>query len=193
MALTGATMTRYELARDKRITLAAIIGETAMVVSCVLLCDAALEHFGAQTPLASHVSLQTALTAVLAFQYFILAIEGVARYRSDNRGLTIPLAFLPGGIIARAVIIFAAVAAVASVKLLVYFLSVLAAFVLQIFRLDRRIGTGKIADLIDRIAEPAEHAVNRLYNLLCFNKINANSSVFAAMFNGSLSLWCINH
>ncbi len=186
-------MTRYELARDKRITLAAIIGETAMVISCVLLCDAALEHFGAQTPLASHVSLWTALTAVLGFQYIMLAIEAVARYRSDNRGLTIPLALLPGGIIARAVIMFAAIAAVASVKLLVYFLSVLTAFAIQILRLDRRFGTGKIADLIDRAAEPAEHAVNRLYNLLYFNKINANSSVFAALFNGSLSLWCINH
>lgn len=186
-------MTRYELACDKRITLAAIIAESAMFIACVLLADAALEHFSIQTILASHVSLQAAIAVVLVIQYAVVAIEAIARYRDDNRGMTIPLVLIPGGIILRAVLMAAAVGAVVALKLCVYFLSVLVAFTAQILRIDKSFTTARWVDFVDRFLEPVEFCVNRLYNLLYFNKIRENSSVFSSLFNGSLSLWCINH
>ncbi|MBS7381220.1 MAG: hypothetical protein KIG72_08140 [Bradymonadales bacterium] len=186
-------MTRYELACDKRVTLAAIISESAMIVACVLLADAALEHFSIQTMMASHVSLQAAIIVVIAIQYVIATIEIVASYRDDNRGATIPIAFVPGGIILRFVLMVVAIGAVVALKLLVYFLSVLTAFATQILRIDKWCSTAKWVDFVDRFLEPIEYGVNRLYNWLYFNKIRANSSVFTSMFNGSLSFWCINH
>ena len=186
-------MTRYELACDKRVTLAAIISESAMIVACVLLADAALEHFSIQTMMASPVSLQAAIIVVIAIQYVIATIEIVASYRDDNRGATIPIAFVPGGIILRFVLMVVAIGAVVALKLLVYFLSVLTAFATQILRIDKWCSTAKWVDFVDRFLEPIEYGVNRLYNWPYFNKIRANSSVFTSMFNGSLSFWCINH
>lgn len=186
-------MTRYELACDKRITLAAIVFEAAMLVSFVLCADALLEYLQIQTIMASHISLSSAVTAVLLCQYAIVATEWIARYRDDNRGRTIPIVLLPGGIILRALIMCAATVCVIAIKLLVYFISVLIAFIGQITRLDRFIGTSALVDAIDRGLEPIEFGVNCLYNGLYFNKIRANSSVFTAVFNSSLSLWCINH
>lgn len=186
-------MTRYELACDKRVTSAAIISESAMFIACILLADATLEHFSVQTIMASHVSLPVAIVTVLAIQYAIVALEIIARYRDDNRGMTIPLALIPGGIILRAVIMTAAIGAVVALKLCVYFLSVLVAFITQILRVDKWCSTARWVDFVDRFLEPVEFCVNRLYNLLYFNKIRANSSVFSSLFNGSLSLWCINH
>ena len=139
-------MTRYELACDKRVTLAAIISESAMIVACVLLADAALEHFSIQTMMASHVSLQAAIIVVIAIQYVIATIEIVASYRDDNRGATIPIAFVPGGIILRFVLMVVAIGAVVALKLLVYFLSVLTAFATQILRIDKWCSTAKWAD-----------------------------------------------
>lgn len=187
-------MTHYQLACDKRITVAAILMEAAMIVACILLTDAVLEKiFHIQTMLAAHISLTTSLIITLILQYLIVITEMIARYREDRRGLTLPLAWFPGGLLIRTAIMILCITSVVALKLMVYFLSVLFAFAVQILRLDRHIGTSPIVDATDRMLEPLEIAVNRLYNLLYFHKIRANTSVFTAAFNSSLSLWCINH
>ena len=180
-------MTRYQLACDKRITLLAILLEAAMVVACVFLADAVAETiFHIPTMMASHVSMTTALIAVGVLQYLIVATELIARHRDAHRGFTLPLVFIPGGLILRTFLVTGCNLAVITLKLLVYFVSVLLAFAFQILRVNKHLGSA-------RLVEPVEIAANRLYNALYFNKIRANTSVFTAVFNGSLSLWCINH
>ncbi len=190
----GAEMTKYELAEDKRITIVAIIFEILMVVACLLLGDAIVEEYlKIQTLFAQPVPIKASAIAVIVLQYLIVVIEMIARHRGDQRGLTIPLVFLPGGIVLRTLIMIVCEAAVIVFKLLSYFISVLLAFVFQSCRLDKLMGTSKLVDLTDTILEPLETGVNKLYNLLYFHKIRANTSVFTSVFNGSLSLWCINH
>lgn len=187
-------MTRYQLACDKRITVAAILFEAAMIVACVLLADAFVESIlHIQTMLATHVSLLTSVIAVLVLQYLIAATELIARYRDDKRGFTFPLALIPGGLILRTLIMFCAECIVVIIKLAAYFLSVLFAFATQILRIDKKIGTSTLVDALDHVLEPIETGVNKLYNALYFHKIKPNTSVFTAVFNSSLSFWCINH
>lgn len=187
-------MTRYQLACDKRITLLAILLEAAMVVACVFLADAVAETiFHIPTMMASHVSMTTALIAVGMLQYLIVATELIARHRDAHCGFTLPLVFIPGGLILRTFLVTGCNLAVITLKLLVYFVSVLLAFAFQILRVNKHLGSARLVDLTDRLLEPVEIAANRLYNALYFNKIRANTSVFTAVFNGSLSLWCINH
>ena len=150
-------MTRYELACDKRITLAAIVFEILMVVSCILLLDAVnAEVFKIETVLASHVSVKTACICVLVLQYLIVATECIARYRSEVNKMTLPLVFLPGGIIFRTLFMFLICATVVSLKLVVYFVSILITFVLQIVHLNKVIDMSELVDIPDRIMEPIE-------------------------------------
>lgn len=187
-------MTRYELARDKRVTIAAVVLEGLMVVACVLLVDSInAEFFKVQTMLASHVPLKVALVVVALLQYGIVATELVARHRVERRGWTIPLVFLPGGIVFRSALMFMLCGSVVIVKMAVYFVSVLLEFVFQLLHISRLAGTATLVDLADRALEPLEMGVNRVYNALYYSKIVANSSVFTSVFNGTLSLWCINH
>ena len=187
-------MTKYELACDKRITMMAILFEILMIVACVLLVDASLEHFwGIQTMIASHVPFHAALIAVIVLQYVLVSIELIARNRDECHGLTLPLAFIPGGTIVRTLLMTTLATLVIAFKLVVYFVSVLLAFVFQILHVDKFLGTSRWVDGIDGILEPLEMSVNRLYNSLYFHKIRANTSVFSSVFNGCLSFWCINH
>ncbi|MBR4985565.1 MAG: hypothetical protein IKY83_07495 [Proteobacteria bacterium] len=184
----------YQIARNKYITLIAIILEILMLVSCILLADALIEEvLHIQTMLATHVPLKATVIAVLALQYMIAITEFLASFREDRRGFTLPIVFFPGGIILRAVIMAILALVVIAYKLCVYFVSVLFQFVFQILRIDKHVGTAHQVDAVDRHLEPLEIWVNRVYNRFYFHKIHANSSVFTTVFNGSLSLWCINH
>lgn len=190
----GVDMTKYELAGDKRITLAAVVFEVLMLVFCALLADSIIENvFKIPLLFAEPVSIEVSAVCVFVLQYLILITELIARHRDDQRGFTLPLVFLPGGIILRLLIMLCVEAVVIVFKLIVYFLSVLFSFVFQILHVDKKFGTAGVVDLTDHILEPVEIRVNKLYNLLYFHKIRANSSVFTSVFNGSLSLWCINH
>ena len=51
----------------------------------------------------------------------------------------------------------------------------------------------RLIDYFDALTEPVERAANGFFNLLHFNKIETQASVFAALFNVSLTLWCVNH
>ncbi len=187
-------MTRYELACKKQITIAAIILEVLMLVACFLLGDAALGYFlNIQTPLAYHLSIKTGVILVLVLQYMILATELMACHREDRRGLTIPLVFLPGGIIIRTLLMLVFNTIVMTFKMAIYFISVMFAFVFQILHLDKVLGTAHITDWTDRCLEPLEMGVNKLYNLLYYHKIKPNSCIFTSIFNTGLSFWCINH
>lgn len=190
----GADMTKYELAREKGITITAIVLEVLMIASCALLGDAIIEAmFKVQLLFTEPVSITKTATSVLVLQYLIVGIELIARHRDDQRGLTIPIVFLPGGIIIRAGIMIALELFVLVFKLLAYFISVLMSFIFQIFCVDKFANTTSLVDMTDRRLEPAEIFVNKTYNLLFFHKIRANTSVFTSVFNSSLSLWCINH
>ena len=187
-------MTRYELACDKRVTLAAIIFEVLMVISCVLLADAInAEVLENETMLASHVSVVTAGVIVLVLQYLIAGTELIARYRDRTDKFTLPLVLIPGGIILRTVTMFGLCAVVVAIKLIVYFVSILLTFLLQILHIERVVNTSVMVDYPDISMEPLEKFVNDVYNVLFFHKIRENSSVFTSVFNGCLSLWCINH
>ena len=187
-------MTQYELACDKRITLAAIVFEVLMVISCILLLDAVnAEVFKIETLLASHVSVKTACIIVIILQYLIFITELIARHRDQKGGFTIPLVVLPGGIILRTILMFSLCACVVSFKLIIYFISILTTFILQLLHIEKYINTSILVDIPDLIMEPFEYGVNTIYNHLYYHKIRANSSVFTSVFNGSLSLWCINH
>ncbi|MBO5752807.1 MAG: hypothetical protein J6S69_03820 [Proteobacteria bacterium] len=187
-------MTKYERACQKRITIAAIILEVLMLVAVFLLGDAAMGvYFNIQTPLAYHMSILTALIAVGVLQYMILTIELIARHREDRRGFTIPIAFLPGGTMVRALIMLISNVVVMCLKMVIYFISVMLSFGFQICRLDKVLGTAHLVDMADHMLEPIEIAVNKLYNLLYYHKIKPNTCIFTSIFNSSLSFWCINH
>ncbi|MBO4349605.1 MAG: hypothetical protein J6A01_01490 [Proteobacteria bacterium] len=189
---------KYRVASNKWLTIAAVTFEVLMLIGVILLGDSlAKNYFELPTPLAQHVPLNWALIAVLVIQYCIVFTELVARYRDEQKGITIPIALLPGGILLRAGIMFVLASLVIAFKLLVYFVAVLLAFVFQILQIDRFRGPAFFIDFLtdetDAVLESAEYVVNTIYNLLYFHKINANSSVFTSIFNGSLSFWCINH
>lgn len=187
-------MTRYELARDKRITISALILEILSVVSIVLLTDSVLWYkLGIQTVMLNHLSFGVAIGIVLVIQYGLVVIEMIARYREDKYGFTLPLVFLPFGHIVRLVFMIVLEAIVVSIKLFVYFISVLFQFLFLLLRLDKLFGTAHIVDLTDKSLEPLEVLVNHTYNILYFNKIQTNGNVFNAVFNGNLTFWCINH
>ena len=160
----------------------------------MLLADSAIVKYTKFPMLtADRLPFPSAVTIVIVLQYLIVTVEMIARFRDDKRGFTLPIAFLPGGVIVRTALMAAAAALVVSIKLAFYFVSVLLQFVFQILHVSRFIGTAHIVDGVDRFLEPCEIGVNRLYNLLYFHKIRANTSVFTSVFNGSLSFWCINH
>lgn len=187
-------MTKYQLARHKAITIIAIILEINMVFVCILLGDAlAQQVFNIQTLLANHVSIPLFIVGFLLLQYGIVVVERMARFRRNADGFTLPLAFLPGGIIVRTVIILALEFIVIFFKLIVYFVSVLYEFVFQILHIHKFIGTSKFVDTTDFILEPLEIGVNYIYNFLYYHKIQPRTSVFNAFFNSTLSFWCINH
>lgn len=190
----GADMTKYELAGDKRITISAIVLEVLMLIACALLADAIIENiFKIQLLFSEPVSIEKTACAVLVLQYLIAAIELIARHRDDQRGFTLPIVFLPGGIVLRTAAMFILELVVIFLKLAVYFISVLFSFVFQVFRIDKIFNTALFVDKTDHLLEPAEICVNKIYNLLYYHKIRANTSVFTSVFNSSLSLWCINH
>lgn len=187
-------MSLYKFARNKFVTFLAMLFELLMLIACILLADALVEEvFHIQTMLATHMPLSLAIAIVLALQYLIAVLEVFASYREDRRGFTLPIVFLPGGIILRTVFMTVLDLCLISFKLVAYFLSVLLEFVFQIFRLDKFLGTAHFVDAVDRMLEPLDIFVNHIYNFLYFHKIHANASIFSSFFNGSLSFWCINH
>lgn len=192
-------MTRYELSRDKAVTVSALVLEVLCIISLVLLGDAIVAQFhlesklGIQTVMSNHLSVKVACIIFLIIQYLLVAVELIARYRVEKRSFTIPLVFLPGGNVLRLMIMLCLEAAAVAVRLVVYFLSVLFQFIFLIFRLDKVVGTAHIVDLVDRFLEPVEYFVNSVYNSLYYNKIQKNGNVFNSVFNCNLTLWCINH
>ena len=192
-------MTRYELSRDKAVTVSALVLEVFCIISLVLLGDAIVAQFhlesklGIQTVMSNHLSVKVACIIFLIIQYLLVAVELIARYRVEKRSFTIPLVFLPGGNVLRLMIMLCLEAAAVAVRLVVYFLSVLFQFIFLIFRLDKVVGTAHIVDLVDRFLEPVEYFVNSVYNSLYYNKIQKNGNVFNSVFNCNLTLWCINH
>lgn len=187
-------MTRYQLACNKAITIIAIILEIIMVVVCILLGDAIIQQvFHIQTLLANHVSIPVFIICFLFLQYAIVFVERIARYRKNADGFTLPLAFLPGGIIIRTVFMLAFEFIVVFFKLIIYFLSVLFEFIFQILHIHKYLGTSNLVDTTDLILEPIEIGVNYVYNFLYYHKIQPRTSVFSSLFNSTLSFWCINH
>lgn len=192
-------MTRYELSRDKAVTVSALVLEVLCIISLVLLGDALVAHFhlesklGIQTVMSNHLSVKVSCIIFLIIQYLLVAVEFIARYRVEKRSFTIPLVFLPGGNVLRLAIMFTLEAVVVAVRLVVYFLSVLFQFIFLILRLDKFFGTAHIVDFVDRFLEPIEYFVNSVYNALYYNKIQKNGNVFNSVFNCNLTLWCINH
>jgi len=187
-------MTIYDLSRDKRVTVTALILEVLSVLSLVVLLNALLgDQFGLQTAIFKNLTWQKCLVAVLALQYLLVGLELLARYREETRGWTLPLVFLPMGHVLRFALILALALIVIVFKLLVYFVSVVLSFVFLLTRTNKFMGTAHLVDTVDRLLEPLETFVNRTYNALYFNKIRTNGGVFNAFFNGSLVFWCINH
>lgn len=187
-------MTLYELARDKRITISALVLEVLSVISVFLLVDSILvDQLGVQTVMSNHLSWEVSAGIVIFIQYILVCIEMIARYREEQRGFTLPLVFLPFGHIVRLLLMIALEVIVVSIKLIVYFISVLLQFVFLIVRADKMIGSSHFVDLTDRALEPLERFVNATYNFLYFNKIQTNGNIFNAVFNGNLTFWCINH
>ena len=187
-------MTRYELARDKRITISALILEVLSIISFILLVDSILgNQLGVQTIMANHLSWTISSAIVIVIQYALVTIEMIARYREEKCGFTLPLVFLPFGHIVRLLIMLVLAIGVVSLKLIVYFVSVLIQFALLIFQLQKYLGTAHLVDITDICFEPMERFVNATYNLLYFNKIEINGNVFNTVFNGNLTFWCINH
>ena len=177
-------MNIYRISCDKRVTIAAVVLEVLMVVACVLLGDAiAQQVLKIPTMLDNHISVTTAAIVVGVLQYLIVVTELIACHRDDRRGFTLPIVFLPGGIIVRYAFMAVLAVSVVLLKLLTYFVSVLLAFVFQICRVDRIINAGRLIDRIDRTLEPIEIGVNRIYNVLYFHKIRANTSVFTSIFS----------
>jgi len=187
-------MTIYDLSRDKRVTIAALVLEVLSVLSLVVLLNALLgDQFGLQTAIFKDLSWQKSLGLALVIQYLLVGLELLARYREETRGWTLPLVFIPMGHVLRFALMFALALLVIVFKLLVYFVSVVLSFVFLLTRTNLVLGTAHLVDTVDRFLEPIETFVNRVYNALYFNKIPTNGGVFNAFFNGSLVFWCINH
>ncbi len=196
-------MTRYELSRDKSVTVAALVLDVFCVLSCVLLADSLLgDTLGIQTVMSKHISPVIAIIIALVIQYLLLGVELIARYREEIRGFTFPIVFIPGGHILRFVFMVVIELLPVLIRLLAYFLSVLVQIigiipgVRLIFRLLSRVTAldgGTFVDNIDGLLEPLDWFVNRVYNVLYYNKIQQNGNVFNAVFNCNLTFWCINH
>jgi len=187
-------MTRYDLSRDKRVTIAALVLDVLCLLSFALLADSFLgDTLGIQTVMSNHVSPTIAIIVAVVIQYMLVAVEMIARYREDARGITLPIVFLPGGHILRFAILLLFTSVFLVIRLITYFLSVLFQFVCLVTRLDKVIGSAHIVDFIDRRLEPFDWVVNIMYNLLHYNKIQTNGNVFNTVFNCNLTFWCINH
>ena len=167
-----------------------------MVIACLFLGDAVLQQvFKIPTMFDNHTSLLFISVIVGVLDYLIAVVEYIVSFRDDNRGKLIPLIILclPGGVIVRSVFMLIVELLVVLFKLAIYFISVMFEFVVQILHVDKFIGTSSLVDGCDLIIEPMEYFVNSLYNKLFFCKIRTNSNAFTALFNHSLSFWCINH
>ena len=186
----------YELASLRIWTVAAIVLEVSFVIACFFLGDAVLQQvFHIPTMFDNHTSLVVAGVFVIVLNYLIVVVERIVSFRDENKGWILPLLLMciPGGVILRFVIMLAVELVVVFSKLIVYFVSVLAEFVFQILHVDKYIGTSILVDGCDRVFEVLEEPVNIMYNCMYFCKIHTNSNVFTALFNNSLSFWCINH
>lgn len=191
---TDKTMNRYALARDRRITIFALVAEVLSVVSILLILDPLIaQKLDQKSLLTAHLPWGLSLGLILFFQYMLLGVELIVRYREPREQWTIPLAFLPFGHIVRFLFMLTIELTVITIKLSVYFLSVALAFLFLLTRTHNILNSSAIVDWTDRSLEPLELAVTWLYNKLYFNKIRSNTSVFTAFFNQNLSLWCINH
>lgn len=187
-------MNKYDLARDRRITIFALVAEVLSVVSILLILDPLIaQKLDQKSLLSDHLPWGLSLGLILFFQYTLLGVELIVRYREPRDQWTIPLAFLPFGHIVRFLIMLAVELNVIVLKLSVYFLSVALAFLFLLTRTQKILNTSALVDWTDRCLEPVEFGVNWLYNKLYFNKIRSNTSVFTPFFNQNLSLWCINH
>ena len=194
----------HRFAENKKLTtFLAIFFEVQMLIACFLLGDAIVQNvFKIQTMFSNSVPLMFSFAYIIILQYIIIGLELIVRFRGTTKYIkngkehkidTCPLVFVPCGIIFRTLIMAVLELLILIFKLLIYFVSVLFEFLCQIFRVSKYIGSATLVDLSDSIMEPLEYAVNSVYNFLYFHKIQSNTSVFSSVFNGSLSLWCINH
>jgi hypothetical protein len=184
---------RIALAKDKRVTITALILELLIGLCFVLLVDAFIGQAMQQSTLiTSHVSWHYVLAFYLVLQYALVAGEIIASRRVEERSWTIPLVFLPFGNLFRIFIMLTLELTIIIPKLLVYFTSVLLSFPLLLLNLSGRVKFYPI-DIFDKITEPLEMIINRIYNALYYNKIKTRANVFNAFFNNTLSFWCINH
>lgn len=190
-------MSIYEIARDKRITIASLVFEVFALISLLLLADSVIANVfqasGLQAILTKHLSITTSVVIVLIIQYILVALEMVARYREDIRSFTLPVVWLPFGNWLRLLVMILIVTPFALIKLICYFVSALIEFVFMITRLNAEIEIKRDIDWVDTLLEPIECDINCLYNFLYYNKIHTNGNIFNAIFNGNLTMWCINH
>ena len=194
----------HRFAENKKITtFLAIFFEVQMLIACFLLGDAIVQNvLQIQTMFSNSVPLTFSFAYIIVLQYIIIGLELIVRFRGTTKYIkkgkerkigTCPIVFLPCGIIFRTLFMAVLEILILIFKLLIYFLSVLFEFLCQIFGVSKYIGSATLVDVADSIMEPLEYGINSVYNFLYFHKIQPNTSVFSSVFNGSLSLWCINH
>ena len=133
------------------------------------------------------------LVPVLVLQYLLVGVEILSSYRVENRSFTFGVVFFPLGHLLRVIFVFVLCVPLIVVKLLVYFSSVVLSFLFILTRTDKYLGTARLVDSMERVLEPLELGVNHIFNFLYFNKIQPSGNAFSVLFNGNLTLWCINH
>ena len=181
------------IANDKRMAVLVFILELCTFITLLLLADSSVAKiFERDTLLATHLSIEILIVILLVCQYLSFVSEYIVSHREEERQFTLPITLLPFGNLLRFAILFVLELLAVIPKLIFYFFSVLFAFVFMILHIDRFM-PGNFVDIFDHLMESYEIKVNKMFNLLHFNKIKANSSVFSSVFNSFLTLWCINH
>jgi len=182
-------------ARSKAVTLIAVLLESMELIAVLLIVDILLAQQQQRPPFVDHAfSTFHFLATLLLLQYLLVATELIARHRQRQPGFTLPLVFVPFGRLLRVALLSTLGLLVLLPKLLVYFLYLTLGLVLiaPLARLTNG-AVLRAIDLFDTFFEPIEGMANALHNLLHFNKIESQRTVFASVFNATLTLWCVNH
>ena len=185
----------YPFARSGFAVIVAAFLELAELLVLGLIADMRIGMEFGRAPFIAHgLSQLELLLALAATGYLLVGAELLIRHRSARRSLTLPLVLLPLGRMARNLFMLALAALVIVPKLLVYFLFLTIAMpLMSIASLFMSQSFLALIDGFDALIEPVEHNLNRLFNLLYFNKINPIGGAFSTGFNLSLTSWCLNH
>ena len=181
--------------QSSAITLFAFLFETLTLITLLLLVDKTSAHFLDLPGIISlKISFEALIASLLIAQYLLLSLEITAGKRIPRRSFTLPIAIIPFGNLIRLTLLLTLEIIVIIPKFTVYFLYVTIGTPINAAT-DRFLNAlgHKNIDRFDKFLEPFEAFINKLFNLLHYNKIEKNCTVFNAFFNTTLTLWCINH